>query len=117
MRVTITAPLPRPLDEVDIASLTASVPDGRPYWEPDEVLVIPFTPEPTAAEQTAIIRRITSTDADEETQRTTIADALADLDAFADGSGTLANAALTVAVRRLARALAATIRLMLRRRA
>lgn len=54
------------VDDVDMSDLTASKRTGDAYWDPDNVLVIPFDKEPTAAEQEAIKQRLTSDGSVEE---------------------------------------------------
>lgn len=69
---------------VDLSDLTASKRTGEPHWdsvEPD-VLVLPMTPEPTPAEQAAIVRRLTTEDTVEEKLNKRLDDAYAEFLAF-----------------------------------
>lgn len=52
----------------DFSDLTASTVTAVPFWDPDEldVLVIPFCPDPSPAEQETIRRRLVTADAAEE---------------------------------------------------
>lgn len=52
----------------DLSDLTDSCQTGPAYWDPEmlDVLVVPLDPEPTAAEQDAIRRRLVTVDADDE---------------------------------------------------
>lgn len=52
--------------DADLSDITTSKIAGRPYWEPNDVLVVPFDREPTAAEAVKIRRRLVTVDAADE---------------------------------------------------
>lgn len=58
----------RVADDCDWSDLTASAQVGPAFWHQTivDALVVPFVPEPTAAEAAAIRRRLLTSDADEE---------------------------------------------------
>jgi hypothetical protein len=74
----------------DFSDLTSAVLQGEPYWEPGDVLVLPFDREPTAAELARIRRRLVTGDAAEETRVTTYADARTALRKLTNLAGPLA---------------------------
>ena len=89
-----------PTDSMDFTDLITSgaVRSGSVSYSEDasghEVLVIPFTPEPTAAEQWAITRRVITKDAAEEQTYKDVESAITASAAWRTGSGlTLYNTA------------------------
>lgn len=67
---TIKYRINRDVETTDFSDLITSgaVKTGGATWDPDvpDLLIIPFSPEPTAAEQWAITRRLFTLDATEE---------------------------------------------------
>ena len=81
MRIVLSsAPLLRP--DADVSDLTASELVGSPHWVDGTTLVLPFDPEPSAAEQRLIRRRLMTEDAAHEAWVSDVVDAVSDLDAL-----------------------------------
>jgi hypothetical protein len=103
-------------DDVSFSDITSAQKLGPAFWDPDapHILVIPMSPEPTEAEASRIVQRLTTENLQEETIRDNAQAVLQDLRQIRDSTGTLSSANLSAAVRVLARAVIAIIRLQLR---
>lgn len=90
-------------DAVTFTDLTASVyTPNTAYWAEGEgrenIMIIPFAPEPTAAEQWAVTRRLITESAQEEALYAAAEDAVRDSKAWREGAGlALYNQANTLA--------------------
>lgn len=106
--------LKRPAD-TDISDLTTARPTDEPYWDPDDMLVIPLDRQPTQAEKDAITQRLTTpTDGSvEETLHARVLAAYADLQAF-EKQANVSNADVVRIVRLLCKVARGLIRLQLR---
>lgn len=65
--------------EVDFTDLTGATQTGPPVWVGETTLEIPFNPEPTAAEQKLIRRRLLTRDSAHEARVTAFVAAAANL--------------------------------------
>lgn len=74
----LAARILRPAD-TDMSDLTAAARDGDAGWLEDGSLSIPFSPEPTPAEQSRILRRLLTASPADEAVVAALVDAYADL--------------------------------------
>jgi hypothetical protein len=101
--------------QADLSDLTASREVGERHWAPDalDVLVLDFDTEPTADEQAAIERRLTTDTPVEETLHARVLAAYTELQAF-ESQATVTNADVVRVVKLLCKVVRALVRLQLR---